>query len=123
MLHIVLKYPEVYMYLTFVTILTIPLELRAGVDIHKTFENIAIEDGAEVGVLSDDIRKDLNLDQWRQHTHAELILLEDLKISSISIDKISQFSVRQPEFQDIFNFVGEYYRWFSIVRKKSKEKI
>jgi hypothetical protein len=93
-----------------------PLELRAGIDIDTKNDNV--EDGAQVGIVSNEIRRGLDLPEWRQHSDSEMLTLEDLKMSKVSIDKISEFSVRPPEFRSIFDYVGQYYRWFSIVRKK-----
>ena len=116
MLHMMLKYPEVFTDLNFVAIPTMPLELRAGIDIDTKNDNI--EDGAQVGIVSNEIRRGLDLPEWRQHSDSEMLTLEDLKMSKVSIDKISEFSVRPPEFRSIFDYIGQYYRWFSIVRKK-----
>ena len=33
--------------------------------------------------------------------------------STISVDKITKFSVRPPELSHLFDQVGNYYRWFS----------
>ena len=53
-LHVMLKYPEVCTELNFLAIPTMPLELRASIDIDATNENV--EDGAQVGIGSNGIR-------------------------------------------------------------------
>ena len=52
-----------------------------------------VQDGAQVGILPNDIRKKLELDMWRHHTDYELILLEYLKMIKVSIDMITQYSI------------------------------
>ena len=115
MLHVMLKYPEVYTNLRFISISTMPLELRAGVQIDTDANDL--EDGAYVGSISDHVRQSLGLPAWRQHTANELLMLDDLKLSKVSIDKISQFSLRPPEFRSTIDMVGHYYRWFYITTK------
>ena len=34
--------------------------------------------------------------------------------SSVSVDKITMFSVRPPELRRLFRKVGDYYRWFHV---------
>ena len=120
MLHTMFKYPEIYTDLNFVAIPTIPLELRAGAD--KGFSSsLPPDDGEDAGVLSDIIRRDIINDDWRYHTVSEILILEDINKSKITIDKISQFSVRPPELRYIIDQVGNYFRWFRIFPKQLKE--
>ena len=76
-----LKYPEVYTDLMFVSIPTIPLELRARIekpckDAKPT--NIdadhgdTLKDGAHVGIIFNDVCIALNLPEWRQHIQSEM---------------------------------------------------
>lgn len=119
MLHVMLKYPEVITNLSFVTIQTMPLEFRSGMGLDQTVIQPS-PDGAQSGSVSDDIRKAKMLDDWRQHTVNDLRIYEDLKLSKASVDKITIFSLRPPEFRVIFNKPGLYFRWFSISKKKIK---
>ena len=139
MLHLMLHYPEVYSDLYFITICSLPLELRAGTAIDKKkrkndnganddnneeeedeeerVESNEVEDGADVGLVTDNIRKRLELVNWRQHSNSELLLLDDLIKSNISIDRISEFSVRPPELRYLFDSVEGYFRWFEIEKE------
>ena len=58
-LHVMLKYSEVYTNLNFVDISTMTFELRDGIEIKKT-QNV--EDGANFGIV---IYERLNLPCWR----------------------------------------------------------
>jgi hypothetical protein len=113
MLHLILQYPEVYTDLNFVRVCTLPLELRAGTPI-KASKNIYAEDGAYLGPKMVNLRQHAQLDDWRQISESETLVLEDIAGSTVSIDKITQFSVRPPELRSVFNQVGNYFRWFSI---------
>ena len=66
MLHTMLRYPEVVTDLKFISICTMPIELRAGLDtensITKNMDNEMV-DGIEVGIISDNIRKENYLGQ------------------------------------------------------------
>ena len=42
--------------------------------------------------------------------------------ASISVDKITKFSVRPPELRHVIRLVGNYYRWFCINPKKIKRE-
>ena len=119
MVHMMLRYAEVYTDLNFISIPTIPLELRAGVDKGAYFS--MTEDGADAGILSDIVRVSIIDDEWRHHTDSELLIMEDLKLSTMSVDKITQFSIRPPELRYLFDQVGNYYRWFEISSKKVNE--
>ena len=57
-------------------------------------------------------------EEWRQHSDNVILIVDDIQTSNISVDKISQFSCRLPEFRFVFNSVGEYYRCFTVDRKK-----
>ena len=61
------------------------------------------------------------LDDWRYHTDSEILILEDIKKSKLSIDKISQFSIRPPELRCLIDQVGNYYRWFEVLNEELNE--
>ena len=119
MVHVMLRYAEVYTDLNFMAIPTIPLELRAGVDKSEYFSSI--EDGADAGLISDIVRHDIVNATWRHHTESQKLILKDLKMSTLTVDKVTQFSVRPPELMFIFDQLGNYFRWFKIVPKIVKE--
>ena len=119
MMHLMLGYVEVVTNLDFCNISTMPLELRAGIKIDSDcLEN---EDGAYITTEVDNFRRNaLHLDAWRWHTDSQLLILDDLKVSKISIDKVTQFSLRPPELMSLFDTLGNYFRWFQISKNKIK---
>ena len=119
MLHVMFRYAEIYTDLNFIAVPTIPLELRAGTD--KVKSQSLPDDGADAGVLSDIVRKDMINDEWRHHSDSERLILEDIKMSKISIDKITQFSIRPPELRYLIDQTGNYFRWFKIIPQQLKE--
>ena len=62
-------------------------------------------------------RRELCIDEWRNHPDNEVQILKDIKQSSISVDKISQFVGRPPELIYLFNSVEHYYCWFCKSKK------
>jgi len=120
MLHAILRYPEVITNLIFAAITTMPLELRAGIKVDSDMVDV-LEDGAFIGSAVDSFRRALgDMDEWRQHSANQVLILDDLKLSKISVDKITQFSLRPPEFLKVFDKVGDYFRWFTISETKIK---
>ena len=119
MMHLMLGYVEVVTNLDFCNISTMPLELRAGIKIDSDcLEN---EDGNYITTEVDNFRRNaLHLDAWRWHTDSQLLILDDLKLSKISIDKVTQFSLRPPELMSLFDTLGNYFRWFQISKNKIK---
>ena len=55
----------------------------------------------------------LELEEARLHTANQLLILDDLKLSKISVDKVTQFGLRPPELLFV-DRLGEYYRWFLL---------
>ena len=120
MLHQMMKYPEVTTDLSFITITTTPLEYRSGIELDN-YVLSPVSDRAQSGSISNDIRSSKEgLSQWRKHTTNEIKIFEDLFKSRISIDKITLFSLRPPEFRYIINTPKHYFRWFHTELKKSK---
>ena len=115
-----LNYPQVHTDMVFEIIPTVPLEQRAGIECkvhHNTVFNNPT-DGDEIMSLSYTIREEKEFPPWRQHRDPELLILQGLFSSKISIDKITRFSVRPPELRELFRQVGNYYRWFIIINKR-----
>ena len=46
--------------------------------------------------------------------------MDDLKLSKISVDKITQYGLRPPELLRFINMLEKYYRWFEIIPGKVK---
>ena len=75
MLHVILKYPEIIANLTFVKLSTMPLELRASVDIKSDIEETT--DGAFITTATDTYRESIDLDHWRMHTANKNLIFDD----------------------------------------------
>ena len=56
----------------------------------------------------------LDIDEYRSHTQNQLLILDNLKLSKISVDRITQFDIRPPELRQLFNKLGYYYSIFVI---------
>ena len=117
MLHVMLKYPEVYTDLKFVSICTMPLELRVSKKINIDSETN--DDGFFINSVSDQVRSNKPLlPNWRQHSINDKLLMNDIKQSGLSVDKVTQFSLRPPELRGTIDMVGNYFRWFHIIMQK-----
>ena len=111
-----MKYPEVHTDLTFVNIPTCPLEFRKGTEHYR--KPSTVDDGAYLEIETVIIREFFS--DWRLHINLQRLILISLRQNSSSIDKITKFSVRHPELLQIFDQVGNYYRWFHISKKEKK---
>ena len=107
--HVMLLYPEVITNLNFVSIPSMPLEFRVGVALECT-----VADSAQEGNVSNDIRREINIPSWRQHSLNQMRIYDDLKQSKVSVDRISVFSLRPPELMDIIDTTRNYFRWIHI---------
>ncbi|MGB0405008.1 MAG: hypothetical protein ACPGDB_02325, partial [Fusobacterium sp.] len=131
MLQIMLSYPQVRTDMEFTIIGTVPLEQRVGVEINPIIRSTSEkqhtdkseeQDGVNTSFPCYEIRKDLNLPDWRQLRDSELLTLEGTVVNSkVSVDKVTQFSLRPPELREIVTKVGLYYRWFFIDNVKIHE--
>lgn len=141
MLHVILKYPEVYTDLQFVDVPTYPLAFRKSMGItakrnplNQDATNSAhtgndvnggatvVEDAASAEPYMISLRNQAGLAQWRHHSPVEQTLIKDLYTTKASIDAITRFSIRPPELRNIFNATGEYFRWFSFSKTPTKDK-
>ena len=95
---------------------TIPFENRVGYLKPPPKEEIT-QDGAELGVVIQNVRIENDLPIWRRHSDTEVLMLEGLKESNLTVDRITVFSVRPPELRSIFDQPGNFYRWFEIEEK------
>ena len=100
MVQYICGYGELFTYLVDEVIPTQPLEDRAGVETVRKKSNV--EDGANLVSISHTVRKTLDLPKWKQHTDYELLILQGSLNTSISIDKITRFSLRDPELRFSF---------------------
>ena len=50
------------------------------------------------------------------------MILYDLKLYKISVDKMTQFGLRPPELRKLLDKLGDYYRWF-VIYGKVKENV
>ena len=125
MLHVLLKYPEVYTDLRFVDVSTYPLAFRKSTGVRATTskareqdsdENTA-EDAAAAVRFTITNRLAKGLEQWRCHSPVEETLIQDLYTTGTPIDAITRFSIRPPEMRSLFDAVGDFYRWFSYSPK------
>ena len=73
MLHVMLKHSEVCIGLNLLSIPTMTLEPRAGIDIDTKNDNIG--DGAQVGIDSNGICGGLYLPEWRHLSDSEMLVL------------------------------------------------
>ena len=105
MLHVMLKYTEVYTNLDFGYIPTTPLELSDGVAINKD-NNKEAEYGAYEGSTIDSVRCVNNPPQCIRHTPNPILNPDNLKLSKILVDKITPFYLRPPEFIKLLDNVG-----------------
>ena len=124
-----LGFHQVRTDMSFELISTLPLEYRAGKEINSNVSrstdvnNDDHADGVDTSFVCNNIRKKKGLEEWRQLTSSELIILEGATTTRVSIDKITKFSLRPPELKEVVTQVGMYYRWFYIKPKVLSETI
>ena len=114
-----LKYPKVYTNTVLKNNSTMPLELRAGIErtILKTDDVTVVynpEDGAHIEPLSGRICKEKYLSIDRQLRDPEFLILQGSEHCSISINNISNMSLRPSELRYVIDEVGLYFIWFNI---------
>ena len=117
MLHVMLKYPEVITDLRFIAIPTVPLELRSCVGLSA--ESVASDAASTIPEVVEIRQSTCITHSFRTHSSIEERIINDLRLSSSRIDRITQFSIRPPEFRSIFNSPGNYFRWTSTSIKRN----
>ena len=85
----------------YTNVITIPLESRVGVERIESDITQDVEDGYLCAAV-DNFRRSVGLDEWRQHSASQKLILDDLKLSKISVDKVTRFGLRPPEFLHFF---------------------
>ena len=88
------------------------LEVQAGVRVDSDSDQT--EDGAYVMNSIESFWSQLYCVEWRIQTKNWHNILDYLKLSKLSVDKVTQFGIIQPELLKIFNRIVDYYRWFVI---------
>ena len=78
----------------------------------------SLPDGADLIIMPHEIRTELNLSDHWLHREPELLTLDSTLRSSVSVDRISKFSILPPDLRKIFNKAGDYLRWFHISSNK-----
>ena len=119
MYHVMLGYAEVHTDMEFISVQTCPLELRAAVE--RTYKktngrNDDVQDGAYAGgaIMSQIIRQEKDFPEKRLHSETECLMLQSAVNSTLSIDKITKFSIRPPELKGVVRNPCNYFRWFKI---------
>ena len=79
--------------LGFIKVSIFPLDIQAGIRVDY---NTKTEYGAYVIAAVEVFWRLLDIDRYRLHTKNQLIILDDLKLSKFSVDKITQFGLRPP---------------------------
>ena len=114
MLHVMPKYPGGVTKADFIKRSTFPLELRAGIRVNS---DAMTEDGAYVISAVEAFCRLLDIYEYRLKNQNKLIILDALKLSKTSVDKITQFGLIPSELSQLSNKLGYYYRWFVIPSK------
>ena len=125
---IVLGYPTNYTSIEYIHVSTHPMEERKGFDRVAPIDKIndarlrrdenpyeTVEDLLDASIPAISCRD--TLPTWRRFSQNQEITIKDNLFSSISVDKITRFSLRPPELR-CFDVVSNYFAWFSISKQK-----
>eukprot|EP00957_Ditylum_brightwellii_P052664 3992653-Ditylum_brightwellii.AAC.1 len=100
MMHVMLKYPKIITNLKFVKISTMPLELIGGIALSS---DVITEDGAYTcSAIESFCCTRINFDTGRLQTPNQHLIIDYLKLSKISVDKVTQFGLKPSELRRIF---------------------
>eukprot|EP00957_Ditylum_brightwellii_P197896 15075897-Ditylum_brightwellii.AAC.1 len=84
-----------------------PLELRGGIALSS---DVVTEDGAYTCSTIESFRPTtMNFDTGKLQTPSQNLIIDYLKLSKISVDKVTQFGLRPPELRRIFTKLGNYF--------------
>lgn len=87
MMHIMLRYLEVVTNLDFIKVTIMPLELKGGIVINF---DTAAEDSAYLFSVAEIFRREcVNLNHTRLQINNKNLIVDDVKIFKISIDKVT----------------------------------
>ena len=112
----------------------LPLEFRAGTkkkgdnsgnngtqrNVHNTVDDSARTDNFVAGRVRGEI---VGLLVWRLHIESESMMFESVDAFSLSVDKVSKFSLRQCELRKAFSQMREFYRFYEYVGKCKEENM
>ena len=118
----ILAYPEVRTDLNFISIPTVPLEQRIGIE-KLSNENCTIyQNGQNTDEMDTDnpnisVRIRNSYPTHRRFTDSQTLLIESTTKCKISINRISLFGIRPPELFHIFKKIGNFFRWFHMGKK------
>ena len=106
-----LRYPEVYTNLIFVSIFTISLELNVAKNIYLDTETN--DDGFFVTCISYQVcyNKE-DLPTFCQHSANKMFNINYLQQSVLSVDKVTYFYLLSPELLSTIDMIGNYDNWF-----------
>ena len=62
------------------------------------------------------------MEEWRLHTDNQLLILDDLKLSNMSVDKVTHFRLRPPELLQICDKLGDCYGTVGFINQKEKSR-
>eukprot|EP00957_Ditylum_brightwellii_P149191 11361097-Ditylum_brightwellii.AAC.1 len=85
MLRVMLKYPEIVANLEFIKVTTMPLELWGG--IANTFDDNTEDDAYVCSAVENFYRVEPDLNTARLQTNSQNLIVDDIKLSKIFIDK------------------------------------
>ena len=101
-----LKYLEVFKKLDFIKFSTFPLEVQVVI---KEDYDTANEDDAYVIAVVEYFRMLFDQEKYRLHTQNQILILDYLNSSKISVDNITQFGLRTPELCELFHKLANYH--------------
>ena len=78
----------------------------------------SLPDGTDLTIMSNEICTELNLPDHRMYREPELLTLDSILRSSVSVDRINTFSIRTPELRNVFNRPGDHLKKFHISSNK-----
>ena len=103
----ILRYPEVITKLGCKNISTMPIKICPGV--FKTIEIHSVQQGQAqnesfVSSANDDCRRNsLSLPVWCNLMSSQLLIMDDVKLSHVTTDKITHFGLCSPELLKVFD--------------------
>ena len=125
---LVLGYPTNYTTIQYIHVSTHPMEERKGFDKKAPVEKIndareranedpflTPQDVLDVSLPVISLRQDLPV--WRHFSNCQEVMIKDNIFSTITVDKITRFSIRPPELRS-FDLVSKYFSWFSVSTKQ-----
>eukprot|EP00957_Ditylum_brightwellii_P014880 1122454-Ditylum_brightwellii.AAC.1 len=82
-----------------------PLELRGG--IANTFDDNTEDDAYICSAVKSFHRVEPDLDTTRLQTNSQNLIVDDMKLSKISINKVTQYGLCPPELLKVITKLGD----------------